>query len=334
MKIITTALLTAFVSLLAPITRAADTSPPEPSAPETAGGWVKHTNNPVLGGKLGTCFDVSLLKEGDKFRMWFSWRPKKSIALVESRDGIQWSRPEIVLSPATTGWEDDVNRPVVIKRSDGYHMWYTGQVWHKGADGKDRSCIGYCTSPDGKNWTRAAAKPVLTPELPWEGVALMCPHVIWDEHARLFLIWYSGGEMGEPNAIGHASSPDGLNWTRAAQNPIFQGDRSIPWEQERVTGCQVIRRGGWYLMFYIGFRDIEHAQIGLARSRDGISHWQRLSANPIIRPGLNRWDHDACYKPYAILDGQRWLLWYNGRHGGAEQIGLAIHDGIDLGFGE
>ena len=31
--------------------------------------------------------------------MWFSWRPKKSIALVESRDGIRWSSPVIVLGP-------------------------------------------------------------------------------------------------------------------------------------------------------------------------------------------------------------------------------------------
>ena len=58
------------------------------NAGETSAGWRKYEQNPVLGGKLGTCFDVSVLKEGDKYRMWFSWRPKKSIALVESRDGI------------------------------------------------------------------------------------------------------------------------------------------------------------------------------------------------------------------------------------------------------
>ena len=41
---------------------------------------------------------------------------------------------------------------------------------------------------------------------------------------------------------------------------------------------------------------------------------------------------DAVYKPYAIFDGQKWLLWYNGRRGGVEQIGLATHEGEDLGF--
>ena len=43
-------------------------------------------------------------------------------------------------------------------------------------------------------------------------------------------------------------------------------------------------------MFYIGFRDRDHAQIGLARSKDGITGWERHPANPIIRPGVGKWD--------------------------------------------
>ena len=91
---------------------------------------------------------------------------------------------------------------------------------------------------------------------------------------------------------------------------------------------------GWYYMFYIGFRDVDHAQIGLARSRDGISHWQRSKGNPIIGPTVDGWDADACYKPFALYDSvaRRWLLWYNGRHGGFEQIGLATKAGPELGF--
>jgi hypothetical protein len=51
-----------------------------------------------------------------------------------------------------------------------------------------------------------------------------------------------------------------------------------------------------------------------------------------IRPDKQAWDHDAVYKPFAILDKGRWLLWYNGRRGGVEQIGLVVHEGEDLGF--
>jgi predicted GH43/DUF377 family glycosyl hydrolase len=156
--------------------------------------------------------------------------------------------------------------------------------------------------------------------------------VIWDEPAKLFRMWYSGGEQYEPNALGYATSPDGLAWTKHPANPVFRPDPKNAWEQQRVTGGQVLKQADGYLMFYIGFRDVAHAQIGVARSKDGISHWQRHPANPIIRPGKDRWDHDACYKPFAIFDGRQWLLWYNGRHGGLEQIGVVMHAGLDLGF--
>jgi predicted GH43/DUF377 family glycosyl hydrolase len=293
---------------------------------ETAAGWVKYPKNPVLGGDLGTCFDISVLKEGDTYRMWFSWRPKKSIALVESQDGISWTKPLIVLGPNDkTDWENDINRPVVIKNGGLYQMWYTGQ-----ARGKSR--IGFATSKDGKDWQRTSDKPVLSAEQPWEKVAVMCPHVIYDDQAKLYRMWYSGGEQGEPNAIGYATSANGMNWAKHAGNPIFGPDPKNAWEKDRVTACQVIPQKDGFLMFYIGFRDESHAQIGMARSKDGITEWKRHSANPVIRPGVNKWDHDAVYKPYAIYDGRKWLLWYNGRRGGDEQVGLAIHEGEELGY--
>src|SRR5262249_737604 len=113
---------------------------------ETTAGWVKHPNNPVLGGDLGTCFDISVLKEADTYPMWFSGRPRKGIALVESKDGGEWSKPVIVLGPdKKTNWENDLNRPVVIKNGDRYQMWYTGQA-------RGKSWIGYATSKDGVAW--------------------------------------------------------------------------------------------------------------------------------------------------------------------------------------
>jgi predicted GH43/DUF377 family glycosyl hydrolase len=303
----------------------ADT-PPGRAAPETASGWVKDPKSPVLGGELGTCFDVSVLADGPGYRMWFSWRPKKGIALVESKDGVTWSAPKIVLRPnPKTDWEADLNRPVVLKVGDQYRMWYTGQA-------KCRSWIGSATSPDGVTWTRDGDRPELSADQPWEKVAVMCPHVLYDEGAKTYRMWYSGGEQYEPNAIGYATSTDGVTWAKHKDNPVFRPDPASPWEKDRVTACQVVRQGDWHVMFYIGFRDASHAQIGLARSKDGITGWERHPANPLIRPGAGKWDQDAVYKPYAIFDGTRWLLWYNGRKGGDEQIGLATHDGQELGF--
>ena len=78
------------ISLLSVAALSGLTMPQSPSekAGVDRGGWVKSPANPVLGDGLGTCFDACVLKEGNTFRMWFSWRPRKSIALTESRDGI------------------------------------------------------------------------------------------------------------------------------------------------------------------------------------------------------------------------------------------------------
>lgn len=294
---------------------------------DTAAGWVKSPANPVLGGDLGTCFDVSVVKQGNRFRMWFSWRPKASIGYTESEDGIHWISPQVVLGPnAASGWEDDINRPCVLRRPGGYLMWYTGQA-------RGQSWIGCAASKDGLRWTRLSAAPALSASAAWEKVAVMCPDVLWSRKLRLYRMWYSAGDQYEPNAIGYATSPDGLHWTKDdAANPVFRPDPSQAWELHKVTACCVVPYRGWFYLFYIGFADENTARIGLARSRDGVSGWRRLPQNPFIRPGRSpdAWDHDAVYKPCVVRNGSGWMLFYNGRRGGFEQIGMAAHPGLRI----
>ena len=298
--------------------------------PETTGGWIKFDKNPVLGGNLGTIFDISVLKKNTGvFQMYCSWRPQKSIALSESKDGLKWSDPVVCLSyNDSSDWEKDLNRPVVIQKGDTLHMWYTGQAE---VNGIGYSRIGYAVSVNGKQWKRVSSKPVLSPDVPWEKTAVMCPHVLWDEQEAIFKMWYSAGEQYEPDAIGYATSKDGIHWQKYSHNPVFMCDKTNQWEQEKVTACQVIKRQSDYLMLYIGFMNVDYAQIGMSRSKDGISNWERFKENPIIKPGM-AWDSSAVYKPYIIPDNNRWLLYYNGRRNNHEQIGIAIHEGIDLGF--
>ena len=298
----------------------------------TRAGWEKFEGNPVLGGSYGVCFDISVLETDGGYRMYFSWRTRKSIAVTDSRDGFFWSEPEICLAPRPTpqGWENDLNRPAVVYREGIYHMWYTGQ-FHSGDRG-GTSHIFYAVSEDGIHFQRKQDEPVLWPEEPWEKSSLMCPDVMWDEEEQLYKMWYSGGEKYEPNAIGYAVSKDGIHWEKRAGNPVFQADPENPWEQHKAAGCHVIKLDGEYLMFYIGYQNEDYAQIGLAKSKDGVSGWMRHPENPIIAPDPGAWDGEACYKPYAIYDGNRWMLWYNGRKGHVEQIGVAVHEGWELGF--
>jgi len=297
--------------------------------PETSSGWKKYENNPVIDGKkYGTCFDITMLKEDGLYKMWFSWRPKECIAYTESKDGAAWSEPIIVLKPAKNDWEHWLNRVSIVKKDGLYHLWYTGQT-------AKQSRIGYAVSKDGLAFERKSERPVLVPDSGWEKeIAVMCPHVEWDETENIYKMWYSGGEQNEPNAIGYATSKDGLIWEKYKNNPVIAGDKNIRWEKHKLTAGQILRKDGWYYMFYIGFEDEPTARIGIARSKDGITNWERLKTNPIVSPTKGGWDASACYKPFVIYDAaeKKYRLWYNGRNGGLEQIGMVIHEGEDLGF--
>lgn len=306
--------------------------------PPSGGGWKKYEGNPVFGSeKTGTCFDVLVLPEtkGDEragYKMYFSWRPKKSLAVTTSQDGISWEEPRIILEPnPVLGWQDDLNRNAVVEKDGKLHMWFTGQS-HLSSPSNGYSRIGYATATDDSNWVCIGEEPVLIPEQPWEGTSVMCPSVLWDEDQRVFRMWYSAGETYEPNVICYAVSADGVNWRKHRANPIFVPDRNLLYERERIGGCQVVRYRDGYLMFYIGYENIDTARICAAWSPNGISQWKRFGSNPLVSPEPGKWDGDACYKPSIVYDGEkdRWLLWYNGRNKAPEYIGLAIHEGWDL----
>lgn len=297
--------------------------------PETSGGWIKYEGNPVLGNKeTGTCFDVLVLKNEKGFSMHFSWRPKRALAVANSSDGIHWSAPEIYMqADEELGWMDDLNRSCVLEHDGQWHMWFTGQA-------RGYSWIGYAVSDDCRHWKRMSDQPVLYSERPYEGPSVMNPFVMWDEDMKLYRMWYAAGEQYEPNVLAYATSLDGIHWDKLPGNPIFTCCKKYPYEQDRVGACQIIKCDGWHYMFYIGYEDIDTARICIARSRNGITNWQRLPANPIVSPSPGKWDENACYKPSVVRDAEnnRWLLWYNGRRGGEEYIGLVIHEGLDLGF--
>ena len=283
----------------------------------TSGGWKKYRNNPVFGGgETGTCFDVTLLLEEDTqgkplFRMWFSWRTRKAIGYTESSDGLQWKEPSEVLS-VTPGskWDgDEVNRPSVVFHNGRYMMWYSGQMRPYMEDG--RSVIGMAESEDGIRWKKRT-RPVMIPDQKWELQAVMCPHVIYDEEDSLFKMWYAAGCNHEPDAIGYAESADGIHWEKYPGNPVLCPDGTKLWEQHKVVAPCVIKENGWFYMFYVGHLHEERAQVGLARSRDGIRGWEKHPENPLICPDEGAWDSVAVYKPFVLKVGEGWMMWYNG----------------------
>ena len=285
--------------------------------------WIKYEYNPVLGNnKTGSLFDPFIFKHEGLYKMYVSWRIKGSIALSLSKDGIKWSEPKIVLNKGNrTSWESIVNRASILRYNDKYYMWYTGQY-------NDFSKIGLAKSYDGINFIKYKNNPVMIPEYKFEKKSVMNPHVIYDQEEKIFKMWYSAGETYEPDVICYAVSRDGINWIKYGKNPIFVSNlNKTILDNYKIGGCYVNKISNKkYVMFYIGYSDINTARIFIAFSENGINNWKRRNF-PIIFPTKDKFDNNACYKPSAILERNknRWMIWYNGRNGDKEYIGLAIH---------
>ena len=293
---------------------------------EHKGSFRKYGQNPVFGDKsTGTMFDAFVREQPDgKLRMDVSWRPRESFAVTFSDDGFRWSEPVITLGPdKDSGWEQIVNRNCVLPdpSGKGWLMWYTGQVWDWGT-GHGVSKIGIARSDDGIRFERFRRDPVLVPEADFEKESVMNPFVMFD--GGKFRMWYAAGETYEPNVICCAESDDGVNWTKYPGNPVFACNPEKEYEQERIGAVDILKEDGGYLMFYIGYRDIHTACICAARSKDGVTGWERVPENPLVMPTPGEWDADSCYKPTVVKAGDgRYRLWYNGRRGGDEFIGYA-----------
>lgn len=285
--------------------------------------WVKH-ESPVIKMPDNTAiFDVAVLYDHGTLHMWSSVRAQKSIGYSRSQDGITWSPLSIVMVPSGSSWQHNINRITVITSPDDPQvllMWWTGQNFET-----QRSSIGMASSHDGGlSWRQLnGGNPVLQPTEDWEMTNVMCPHVLWDKQLGVFRIWYSAGEFNEPNAIGYATSVDGIVWEKPHATPIFSA-LGTAHEHHKVAGCQVLQFGGWHVMFYICYESETLARICVARSRDGITHWIRSIANPIIQPTTGTWDEEATYKPFVVRRmNQSMFLFYNGRKGEQESIGVA-----------
>ena len=283
--------------------------------PSENNGWKKIGNRPVWGNReTGTMFDPYVLRLDSKFLMVVSARKTKSIILVESTDGECWKSPQLLLTGRDGKWDDIVNRGCLVQHNGKLYLWYTGQY-------NDKSFIGLAVSSDNKTYLRIQDSPVLSAEAKHEGQSVMNPCVIWDEKENIFKMWYSAGETYEPDVSCYAERIDGIRWTKH-HKPVLTKYPQHKWEQYKIGGCHVVKQDDdSYLIYYIGYQNIDVARICMAYSHDGIN-WERDNNNLLIAPTKDSWDADSIYKPSVIdCDGELYL-WYNGRKAMEEYIGL------------
>lgn len=288
----------------------------------TSGGWKKISSEPVLGSeKTGVLFDPHVILENDIFKMYVSSRENGCISYCESYNGYNWTNPQIILSNVNGTWENIINRASVLKVNNKYYMYYTGQ-------NEKFSKIGMAESIDGINWKKYENNPIIIPEMNNEGTNVMNPFVLYDEEEEIFKMWYAAGEQFEPDVINYATSKDGVNWEKYENNPILQKS-DYGFDSYKVGGCCVLKKNNKYIMYYIGYTSLLKAQILWAESEDGIN-WTKYNSEPIVQGSKGTFDQDSVYKPSVVFDEKtnKNYLYYNGRRGADEYIGLAIQEGI------
>jgi predicted GH43/DUF377 family glycosyl hydrolase len=217
-----------------------------------------------------------VIRENGQYKMWYtSWKDYSSpdyLGYATSPDGIHWTKylGNPIFGPGAAAWE--AGGPygcTVMPVQGGYKMWYGA---YDAAYAVIR--IGYATSVDGISWKRDTVNnPVLNPGASgqWDDKSVYQPNVLRIGNA--YYMWYVGATTsGTSEAIGVATSSNGINWTKYAQNPVLVPS-SGAWDTEWTDVGSVVQSGNTLHMWYDAM-DANLARIGHATSPltiDGIA---------------------------------------------------------------
>ena len=132
-----------------------------------------------------------------------------------------------------------------------------------------------------------------------------------DENGRRFLVWKEDGNSRKlPTPLwAQPLSDDGLRLA-GEKTEILRNE--APWEAHLIEGPYILRRGGWFYIFYsadacCGRRC--NYKLGVARSRKLLGPWERNTGNPILA-GNEQWKcpgHGTVVQDQA---GRTWLLYH------------------------
>lgn len=252
--------------------------------------WEKHAGNPVLSPESswewGRIMGPSVIKDDGIYKMWYTGREgigtgHSRIGYATSDDGINWNKysGNPILDIGSPGqWDDDlVGNPCVIKDGGVYKMWYTGRY----SGGGNR--IGYATSSDGVSWDKHLGNPVLDIGLPGEidSIGVAHPAVI-KENGR-YHMWYTAVKDNpeRTQTIAYASSMNGIDWTKAPDNPVLEPDPESSWESKDIAVGQVIKDDEKFKMWYTGRASSQGAMsVGYAEYIAEISLSATINVDP------------------------------------------------------
>jgi hypothetical protein len=243
-----------------------------------------------------------------------------------------------VLTPGPAGDWDENNLLTSSVLFDGsmYHLWYDNynvaihQFEH----------IGYATSNDGISWTKynhpmttnppfSQSDPVLNPG-PGNYDSIGVGHPCVRKYNNIYHMWYTGDSHSSGTrgmTICHATSSDGIIWSKDPANPVLNVGFPGMWDERWVSTADVVFDGSIYHMIYSAWDGIyppNQVRLGHATSEHPDSAWIKDPNNPILDIGTPTcWDYDRVDAPCFVFDGYRFHMFYSGGTGFYWRIGYA-----------
>ncbi len=132
----------------------------------------------------------------------------------------------------------------------------------------------------------------------WDGGGIHSASVISD--GGMYKMWYHGRDLAY-QGFGLAISNDGINWTKAADNPVYTttehwGHISYPF---------VLKDGATFKLWYAGEGAIYYGESG-----DGIT-WDVDTSAPVLARTEGTWEESGISAPFVLqLGASDYRMWY------------------------
>jgi hypothetical protein len=172
-------------------------------------------------------------------------------------------------------------------------------------------------------WTKVANNPVITRTAAWETEAICEPSVMYENGT--FKMWYMGTAMptgGNDAYLGYATSPDGLNWTKAVNNPILTDPN------QAIIRTTVVKNQSTYYLFASDYNwNGVAGSLYRWTSTNGLN-WS--GKTKVLQPTLS-WE-SPIENVGITIEGSTWRMLYQCEGGGGKSCAMGSATSINNGL--
>ncbi len=230
-------------------------------------------SNPVIPGDVP---DPSVIRTGDDY--WATgtsseWAPH--FPLFHSKDLLSWEQVGAVFQSPPAWSEANYWAPEILEDRGQFFVFYTARK--KGGP----LCVSVATATQPRGPYTDHGPLVCDPDGSIDGILIRdendVPHLVWKE---------DGNSRGRPMPLWAQRLAE--DRTRFAEGSTRQQliVNDVPWEGNVVEGPFLMKRDGWFYLFYAGGaccgRECTYGA-GVARSRTLLSGWEKNPNIPIVR---------------------------------------------------